>query len=229
MKKRAIVTESPRPAHYGRAPSEKPPAGPLVGARFEGAAAHPAQLPAVGPAEIAFAGRSNSGKSSAINALARQKQLAYASRTPGRTRQINFFTLRSGARVADLPGYGYAAVPKAMKLEWQDLLWDYLTLRTTLVGLVIVIDARHGMKGLDEDLLGGYLPSGRPALILATKSDKLGLADRRTAVATLRRRLDERFDPYRATVIVQTFSAVSRAGVEAADMTLAQWLPGAPP
>src|SRR4029450_7456622 len=107
--------------------------GPPLGARFETAAAALAQLPPLGPGEIAFAGRSNAGKSSAINALAREKQLAYASRTPGRTRQINFFILRSGVRIADLPGYGYAAVPRVLKREWQDLLWHYVTARTSLL------------------------------------------------------------------------------------------------
>ena len=205
---------------------EAPP-GPLVGAHFDGAAAESAQLPLPGPPEIAFAGRSNSGKSSAINALARQTRLAYSSRTPGRTRQINFFALRGGGRVVDLPGYGYAAVPKAMKREWQDFLWDYVTMRSTLIGLVVVVDARHGLKALDFDLLAGFVPSGRPVLILATKSDKLNVAERRAATAAIRRRIDEQFGSQASTVVVQTFSATSRTGVESADAALSAWLPRA--
>ena len=227
MKKRAIVTESSRAAKTQAVRRDDAPPGPLVGARFDGAAAQTAQLPAAGPPEIAFAGRSNSGKSSAINALARQTRLAYASRTPGRTRQINFFALRGGGRVVDLPGYGYAAVTKAMKREWQDLLWDYVTTRSTLIGLVVVVDARHGLKSLDEDLLAGFVPSGRPVLILATKSDKLNVAERRAAAAAIRRRIDERFGVQATTVAVQIFSASSRAGVEAADAALDTWLPRA--
>src|SRR2546421_6646716 len=145
MKKRAIVTESNRPTKSQASSREAPRAGPLVGARFELSVAALAQLPPAGPPEIAFAGRSNAGKSSAINALARETRLAYASRTPGRTRQINFFRLRNGARVADLPGYGYAAVPRSLKREWQDLLLHYVTDRTKLIRLVVVVDARHGM------------------------------------------------------------------------------------
>src|SRR5215470_9081480 len=100
---------------------------PLIGARFVKGVAETSQLPAAGSPEIAFAGRSNAGKSSAINALANHGGLAFASRTPGRTQQINFFSLRSGALVADLPGYGYAAVSKTLKRDWQEFLWHYVT------------------------------------------------------------------------------------------------------
>ena len=135
--------------------------------------AEDAQLPPAGAPEIAFAGRSNSGKSSAINALAGRTRLAFASRTPGRTQQINYFRLRSGALVADLPGYGYAAVPRALKRHWQAFLGRYVAMRQSLVGLVLIIDARHGLAPPDVTLLSGYLASGRPALVLATKIDKL--------------------------------------------------------
>jgi len=225
MKKRAIVTESTRSAKNEASLRDVRRAGPLVGAKFEGAAAAIGQLPPPGVGEIAFAGRSNAGKSSAINALARTTRLAYASRTPGRTRQINFFTLRSGARIADLPGYGYAAVPRALKREWQDLLWHYITARMTLVGLVIVVDARRGLSDLDVALLGGFVPSGRPVLILATKSDKLGVAERRDAVTTIQRDVDERFGVRMSTIRVLLFSATSHAGVEAADAIIETWIP----
>lgn len=221
MKKQSIVADSPRSAkadRAGRAP------GPLEGAAFQFGAAQAAQLPATGAREIAFAGRSNAGKSSAINALARQTRLAYASRTPGRTQQINFFELRSGAVVTDLPGYGYAAVPRALKQEWQDFLWSYVTTRSTLVGLVVVVDARHRLKALDLEVLAGFLPSGRPVLILATKSDKLNQAERRAAVTDIEAQLRAEFPNHARDVQVIAFSASSRQGVDDADAALEQWL-----
>ncbi|MGE5169494.1 MAG: ribosome biogenesis GTP-binding protein YihA/YsxC [Rudaea sp.] len=181
-------------------------------------------MPAPGPPEIAFAGRSNVGKSSAINALARRTRLAHASRTPGRTQQINFFRLRSGALVADLPGYGYAAVPRALKASWQEFLWAYVTTRSPLIGLVVVADARHGLKSLDLDLLTAFLPSGRPVLVLATKSDKLNSSERRTAVARMGEALRTVFPDHAEATSVVGFSATSREGVVEANQALAQWL-----
>jgi GTP-binding protein len=210
MKKQSIVADSPRAAkadRAGRAP------GPLEGATFQFGAAQASQLPAPAAREIAFAGRSNAGKSSAINALARQSRLAYASRTPGRTQQIT-----------DLPGYGYAAVPRALKQGWQDFLWLYVTTRTTLIGLVLVVDARHQLKALDVELLSGFLPSGRPVLILATKSDKLNQAERRAAVTGIEGQLRDAFPGYVNDVRVIVFSASSRQGVDDADAALERWL-----
>jgi GTP-binding protein len=218
MKKQPIVAESSRPAKAGRAP------GPLEGASFQTGAAQAHQLPAAGAPEIAFAGRSNAGKSSAINALARQTRLAYASRTPGRTQQINFFGLRGGAVVTDLPGYGYAAVSRALKQGWQEFLWSYITTRSTLVGLVLVVDSRHGLKPLDCELLAGYLPSGRPLLILATKADKLNQAERRAAVVGIERQLRDTFSAPAEQARVVAFSATSRQGVEEADAAITGWL-----
>jgi GTP-binding protein len=225
MKKRSIVAESPEPAHLDAPPEAPTTRRPLEGAAFVIAAALPAQWPPAGPAEIAFAGRSNSGKSSAINALARRTRLAFASRTPGRTQQIVFFALTGGARAADLPGYGYAAVSRDIKREWQRSLWDYVTTRSTLVGLVLVVDARHGLKPLDLTLLDGFVPSGRPVLILATKSDKLNVAERRDAVAAIRAEAAGRYRNA-AAVTVLVFSAATRVGVEEADAVLDEWLPG---
>ena len=179
MKKRDIVTEKPRPVGPG------PRA--LLGARFLIAAAALEQLPPAGPPEVAFAGRSNAGKSSAINALASRDRLAFASRTPGRTQQIVMFVLPSGSIVADLPGYGYAAVPQAVKRAWQEVLAAYVATRPTLVGLVLVVDARHGVKPLDCVLLDGFLPSGREVLVLATKSDKLSRSEAARAAESIRR------------------------------------------
>jgi GTP-binding protein len=186
-------------------------------------AAAPSQLPGEGAREVAFAGRSNAGKSSAINALARQTRLAHASRTPGRTRQINFFRLRNAGLVADLPGYGYAAVPQAQKRTWQDLLWTYVTSRSTLIGLVLIVDARHGLKALDADLLAAFLPSGRPVMILATKIDKLNVAEGRASVAAIERALAEAFGAASSNVTVIAFSATARRVVAEADEVLRRW------
>ena len=221
MKKRAIVAESLRPAgvaRIGRIP------GALEGARFVTGAAMASQLPVEGAREIAFAGRSNAGKSSAINALARRSALARTSRTPGRTREINFFALRSGAHVVDLPGYGYAAVSKAQKEAWQQLLWSYVTSRTTLIGLVLIVDARHGLATLDVELLSAFLPSARPVLILATKIDKLNIAQGRKAVADIHAAVDRAFGDAASRSNVIGFSAVTSQGVTSADEVLARWL-----
>ena len=220
MKKHDIVADSRNRAKTAalRVP------GPLEGASFVTSVANAAQLPREGAREIAFAGRSNAGKSSAINALARHNRLAHASRTPGRTREINFFRLRSGALVADLPGYGYAAVSHAQKRAWQELLWTYVTSRSTLIGLVIIVDARHGLKPLDIELLDAFLPSARPVLILATKSDKLNVAERRHAVAGIRAALVPAFRERASLVSVIGFSATSREGIEEADREIQAWI-----
>jgi len=220
MNKHTIVPESPVPpkGDAARAPH------PLIGAEFVIAAAEPSQLPRPGPAEVAFAGRSNAGKSSAINALAARNRLAFASRTPGRTQQIVFFRLRSGDYVADLPGYGYAAVPKEVKEIWQDFLWGYVTTRPTLVALVAMVDSRRGLKDSDEALLQGFLPSGRPVLLLATKIDKLTATERRASLAGIRARLDDAFAPFASAVTVIGFSALRREGIEEAERVIEGWL-----
>jgi GTP-binding protein len=224
MKKRAIVAETLHPPQVAGAQT---PPGPLEGAAFVTGAAQASQLPSEGAPEIAFAGRSNSGKSSAINALARRTRLAHASRTPGRTRQINYFRLRDGALVTDLPGYGYAAVPQALKRAWQDFLWQYVTSRSTLIGLVLIVDARHGLKGLDLELLFAFVPSARPVLILATKIDKLNNADGRRAVADIAAALAQAFAE-RGSIEVVGFSATSRHGVDEANRVITRWLGSAP-
>ncbi len=191
---------------------------------FVTGAAAPAQLPPASVPEIAFAGRSNAGKSTAINVLAGRTRLAFASRTPGRTQQINLFALRGGALVADLPGYGYAAVGKELKRAWQEFLWHYVTTRPTLVALVLIVDARHAFKDLDIELLQGFVPSGRPVLVLATKADKLSTTGQRAAVATIRRQLSETFPLGAANVTVQLFSATARIGIAEAEAVIASWL-----
>jgi GTP-binding protein len=198
---------------------------PLQQARYLCTAARADQLPPSGAPEIAFAGRSNAGKSSAINALANRTRLAFASRTPGRTQQINFFELAAGALLADLPGYGYAAVPRELTRHWQRFVAQYLATRQALVGLVLVVDARHGLADLDRDVLAQFLPSGRPVLLLATKIDKLGRQAQRDAVRAIERALREAFVAQASQVRVAAFSAPKRIGVEEAEQAIAAWLP----
>lgn len=197
---------------------------PVQHAEFFVTVASDEQLPSPGPPEIAFAGRSNSGKSSAINALANRSRLAFTSKTPGRTQQINFFRLAGGALLADLPGYGYAAVPQALKRHWQDFLARYLATRQSLVGLVLVVDARHGLADLDRALLAGYLTSGRPVLILATKIDKLAASARRAARDAIGAAVRAAFPYHAAQVVVVAFSATRRIGIAEAEAMLAGWI-----
>ena len=182
------------------------------------------QLPPPGPPEIAFAGRSNAGKSSAINALAGRSRLAFTSKTPGRTQQINFFRLRGGALLADLPGYGYAAVPKALKRHWQGFLARYVASRQSLVGLVLIVDARHGLSDLDRALLSGYLTSARPVLVLATKIDKLAASAQRAATRRIEHDFVDAFPAHVSQVRVVGFSATRRIGIEEAEARLGAWL-----
>jgi len=197
---------------------------PLQQAEFVLSIANDAQLPPPGPPEIAFAGRSNAGKSTAINVLANRTRLAFASKTPGRTQQINFFRLRSGALLADLPGYGYAAVPLALKRHWQGFLGRYVATRQSLVGLVLIVDARHGLADLDVELLSSFLGSGRPVLLLATKMDKLTTSKQREAEQDIVRALAASFPAQAAQVAVVPFSATRRMGIDAAEAVLGEWL-----
>lgn len=224
VKKHLIVPELPWPTQRATAGPAGEGPHPLQGAEFVAGAAESNQLPDMGAPEIAFAGRSNAGKSSAINVLANRQRLAFASRTPGRTQQINFFRLRSGALVADLPGYGYAAVARAVTQSWQDFLWTYVRTRSTLVALVVLMDARHGIRPLDETLLASFLPSGRPVLVLATKIDKVARQQQAAAVARIRSRVSDLFSPQMNQVTVVGFSATRRNGIEAAEAVIDRWL-----
>src|SRR4026209_1477554 len=130
---------------------------------FFASAVHERDLPVSSGVEVAFAGRSNAGKSSALNTLARRHRLAFVSKTPGRTQQINFFSLGLGRFLVDLPGYGYAKVPLGMRNEWEQLISGYLQLRPQLRGLMVVMDIRHPMKDLDRQLLSWFEGTGKPA------------------------------------------------------------------
>ena len=173
-------------------------------------------------AEVAFAGRSNAGKSSAINALTQQNALARTSRTPGRTQLINFFSVMNddSRRLVDLPGYGYAKVPEAVKLEWQKHLAEYLRNRFSLRGLVLLMDVRHPLTEFDQMMLDYADQRGMPVHILLTKADKLKKGPASAALQKVRSRLKEWED----LVSVQLFSSLKRDGVDILSQKLNQWL-----
>lgn len=189
-------------------------------AQFEISVAKPNGLPPPAGPEVAFAGRSNAGKSSAINTLCDHVRLAFVSKTPGRTQLINFFRLRNGAVLVDLPGYGYAEVPEAIRLQWQRLLEDYLTRRPNLVGLVLIMDSRHPLKDRDRVMIGWFAPSGRPIHVLLTKSDKLTRSEQAATLAAVRKDLA----PLGEQVTVQLFSSLKKTGIEEAERVVGSWL-----
>lgn len=146
----------------------------LQRARFHVGAAAFSQLPRDSVCEIAFAGRSNAGKSSALNALTNRRKLAFVSKTPGRTQEINYFDVGPGQYLVDLPGYGYAKVPLAVQQRWQRLLSGYLQRREALSALVVIMDIRHPLTALDRQLLDWFAVTGKQVVVLLTKADKLG-------------------------------------------------------
>lgn len=175
------------------------------------------QLPPDKGAEVAIAGRSNSGKSSLINRLCDQKSLARTSRTPGRTRQLIFFQLDDDRHLVDLPGYGFARVSGDLKQHWKGLIQNYLDNRRALAGLVIVMDIRHPLKPGDVDLANWAGTQGLPLHLVLTKADKLGRGKQKEALMSVRNKLDEQ-------VGVQTFSATSGQGRDELEAVLAKWL-----
>ncbi len=169
--------------------------------------------------EVAFAGRSNAGKSSALNTLTNQRGLARISKTPGRTQLINVFDIGENKRLVDLPGYGFAKVPLAMKKKWQKALGEYLQQRESLKGLVILMDIRHPLKDLDKDLIHWAADSDLPILVLLTKSDKLSQGKCSAEVLAVRKKLAE----LNADIKVQAFSSLKRTGVEQANQVICDW------
>jgi GTP-binding protein len=165
-------------------------------------------LPGDTGVEIAFAGRSNAGKSSALNALTEQKNLARTSKTPGRTQLINVFELDSQRRLVDLPGYGFAKVPLDMKRKWQNALGEYLQKRECLSGVVVLMDIRHPLKDLDRQMIEWSVASQIPVLALLTKADKLGQSDKMKTVNAVRKELAEFGD----WVSVEPFSSLKGTG-----------------
>jgi GTP-binding protein len=190
---------------------------PLSQATFLKSASTLAQCPADEGAEVAFCGRSNAGKSSALNLLTDQKKLARTSKTPGRTQLINFFTLTNELRLVDLPGYGYAKVPPKIKEAWQRNLDDYLRNRRSLKGLVLVMDIRHPLKEFDQMMLSWCQSAALPAHILLTKADKLKRGPQQSTLLTTRKAVGP-------TVTVQTFSALQGLGKVELTRQLKHWL-----
>jgi GTP-binding protein len=181
---------------------------------------HLRDLPKESQIEIAFAGRSNAGKSSAINTMANRTRLAFVSKTPGRTQHINYFALGNERFLVDLPGYGYARVPGVVKDHWRGLLSDYLQHRIPLRGLVLIMDIRRPLTELDRVMLDWFLPTGKPVHCLLTKSDKLSNGVAQSTLRAVRAELLE-LSPHFS---VQLFSSSKKTGVEEAEAVLARWL-----
>ena len=169
--------------------------------------------------EVAFAGRSNAGKSSALNRLTRQNSLARTSKTPGRTQLINVFELDGERRLIDLPGYGYAKVPMAIKLKWQKSLGEYLQKRNSLKGLIVLMDIRHPLKDLDQELIHWAVSADLPVLALLTKSDKLKSGKRKNQLLMVR----EAAMAFCGDVSVEVFSSLNGLGLDNLQRILDTW------
>ncbi|MCS3434098.1 ribosome biogenesis GTP-binding protein YihA/YsxC [Klebsiella sp. BIGb0407] len=176
-------------------------------------------LPSDTGIEVAFAGRSNAGKSSALNTLTNQKSLARTSKTPGRTQLINLFEVAEGKRVVDLPGYGYAEVPEEMKLKWQRALGEYLQKRQCLQGLVVLMDIRHPLKDLDQQMISWAVQSNLSVMILLTKADKLASGARKAQLNKVR----EEVLAFNGDIQVEAFSSLKKLGVDILRHKLDSW------
>jgi GTP-binding protein len=201
---------------------------PFNSAAFVMSVHDPRELPPPSLPELAFAGRSNAGKSSAINTLAGRRRLAFVSKTPGRTQLINFFSLGRDAVLVDLPGYGYAGVPGEVREHWKHLVGTYIATRESLAAVVVVMDIRRPLTALDRTLLEWLRDAGRRAHVLLTKSDKLSKQAQQKALTTTRRALGSEFPG----TSVQLFSSLKRDGVAEAASTLMRLASGknkAPP
>lgn len=176
-------------------------------------------LPSDTGVEIAFAGRSNAGKSSALNTLTNQKNLARTSKTPGRTQLINLFEVVPNCRLVDLPGYGFAQVPEEVKRKWQKSLGEYLHKRESLKGLVILMDIRHPLKDLDQQMIDWAVQSQLPVMLLLTKADKLASGAQKKQLNMVK----EAILPFQGDISVTTFSSLKRTGIEILKQKLDQW------
>jgi len=229
----------PNPTHKNPSPKGTKDSGPSESieakeamgwfhtARFLTTAAQMHHLPAYDLPEIAFVGRSNAGKSTCINVLTQQKKLAYASKTPGRTQHINLFALgrqgQSDAVLADLPGYGYAAVPKSDKIRWQQVMANYLITRPNLIGVVLLCDPRHGLTELDDillDILRPRVEEGLKFLVLLTKADKLNKTEASKALSIAKLQS--------SGGTVRLFSALKKQGVAEASQIIWDWVHSEP-
>ena len=201
-------------------PHEQPSRPSYRAAHFLTSAAKLAQCPPDEGWEVAFAGRSNAGKSSAINSLTNNKKLAKTSKTPGRTQLINFFELTDSQRLVDLPGYGFAKVPVAVKKEWTRQLESYLAKRECLRGMILLMDVRHPLQPFDEQMLNWALAAHMPVHILLTKADKLKKGPAGNALQAVRKAMK----PHEDLVSVQLFSALKHTGHEHLIQVLNGWL-----
>ncbi|MBM4180433.1 MAG: YihA family ribosome biogenesis GTP-binding protein [Betaproteobacteria bacterium] len=192
----------------------------MLNASFHITVASVRDLPADSLAEVAFAGRSNAGKSSAINTLCNHKRLAFVSKMPGRTQHLNFFRVETGRFLVDLPGYGFARAPKDQKHVWQALIGGYLADRPQLAGLVLIMDCRHPLTELDRSLLEWFRPAGKPVHVLLSKSDKLARGAGQQTLRQVRANLAE----MGLNATVQLFSSLKRDGAEEAEAILRDWL-----
>lgn len=200
--------------------NHKPLNNPFRQAQFLTSANKISQLPPDEGAEVAFAGRSNAGKSSALNAITDNRGLAKTSKTPGRTQLINFFVLDEGYHLVDLPGYGYAKVPLAVKQHWQQVLSSYLQQRKCLRGLVLLMDIRHPLKDFDLQMLDWCRQQKMPVHILLTKSDKLKRGAASSVLLKVRKELKDAYPQ----VTAQLFSAHDKQGLAEACNKLVEWL-----
>jgi GTP-binding protein len=188
---------------------------------FLTSAAEPHQLAPDTGREIAFAGRSNSGKSTAINAITQRSGLARVSRTPGRTQLINFFELAPERRLVDLPGYGFAKVPERVKLKWLQLMEHYFNVRESLVGLILIVDSRRGLGEQDAAMLEWLLARDRQAHVLLSKSDKLNRSDSQRVLRETKEACSD------TAVTTQLFSAHGKKGIEEVQAVMQKWLSAA--
>ncbi|MBQ9601081.1 MAG: YihA family ribosome biogenesis GTP-binding protein [Neisseriaceae bacterium] len=177
-------------------------------------------------AEIAFVGRSNAGKSSAINALCNHVRLAFVSKIPGRTQHINFFELTNHHFMVDLPGYGYAQVPENVRAHWVKLLGDYLQTRQQLIGLVLIMDARHPLKTLDKQMLDFFALTGKPVHILLSKADKLSKNEQLKTLSAVKKSLKPFME--KQAVSVQLFSSLKKQGLEEMEKVAEKWFDALP-
>ncbi|MEO0367493.1 MAG: ribosome biogenesis GTP-binding protein YihA/YsxC [Pseudomonadota bacterium] len=191
---------------------------------FELGAAKPQQFPNDDRKEVAFAGRSNVGKSSAINAITNRTKLARTSKVPGRTQQINFFSLNEQARLVDLPGYGFAKVPLSVKKEWQKTIHTYLADRDNLLVLILLMDIRNPLTDLDQQMLDWAYESSLATQVLLTKADKLKSGKRRASQLSVEKQIESRYQDQGGMIAVEPFSAQSGLGVIAIRQQIAEWL-----
>ncbi|QRN41031.1 MAG: YihA family ribosome biogenesis GTP-binding protein [Neisseriaceae bacterium] len=172
--------------------------------------------------EIAFVGRSNAGKSSVINILTGRNRLAYVSKTPGRTQHINYFQLKNGDFMVDLPGYGYAAVPESVRKHWVDLLGNYLVSREAILGLVMIMDSRHPLKELDKVMLDFFFPRRLPVHILLSKADKLSRQEQMRTLFMVKKALQSWLSDG-MQLSVQLFSSLKKTGIEEVEEIVGSW------